>query len=154
MERGVIDATEWVGPYHDYLMGFYKVAKYYYYPGWHEPGTVLELFVNKAKFESLPKDLQQIIKTAAFRANLWMLSEFESKNHEHVQKLVNEHNVKLTPFPDDVLKTLKTYSEEVIDEITSQDALSQKVYDSFSQFKKTIHGWANISEKLHYNAIA
>ncbi len=154
LERGVIDATEWVGPYHDYLMGFYKVAKYYYYPGWHEPGTVLELFVNKAKFESLPKDLQQIIKTAAFRANLWMLSEFESKNHEHVQKLVNEHNVKLTPFPDDVLKTLKTYSEEVIDEITSQDALSQKVYASFSQFKKTIHGWADISEKLYYNAIA
>ena len=61
LERGVIDATEWIGPYHDYLMGFYQVAKYYYYPGWHEPGGVLEMIVNKKKFYNLPSDLQEII---------------------------------------------------------------------------------------------
>lgn len=154
LERGVIDATEWVGPYHDYLMGFYKVAKYYYYPGWHEPGTVLELFINKSKFETLPKDLQEIIKTAAYRVNVWMLSEFESKNHEYVQKMVNEHNVQLTPFPDDVMKTLKKYSKEVIDEVVGADPISKKVYASFSEFKKTINGWANLSEKVYYNSIA
>ncbi len=154
LERGVIDATEWVGPYHDYLMGFYKVAKYYYYPGWHEPGTVLEMFINKAKFNSLPTDLQVILKTAAYRANVWMLSEFESKNHEHLQKLINEHNVKLTPFPKQVLDTLKQYSEEVLNEVITEDALSKKVYTSFSKFKKTMNGWAERSEKMYYNNIA
>ncbi|NNF01211.1 MAG: TRAP transporter substrate-binding protein, partial [Bacteroidia bacterium] len=72
LERGVIDATEWIGPYHDYLMGFHKISKYYYYPGWHEPGTALELIVNKQALESLPKDLQVIVETAAARSNVWM----------------------------------------------------------------------------------
>jgi TRAP-type mannitol/chloroaromatic compound transport system substrate-binding protein len=135
-------------------MGFYKVAKHYYYPGWHEPGTVLEMFINKAKFNSLPRDLQVILKTAAYRANVWMLSEFESKNHEHLEKLINEHNVKLTPFPKQVLDTLKQYSEEVINEVINEDALSKKVYTSFSKFKKTMNGWAERSEKMYYNNIA
>jgi len=154
LERGVIDATEWIGPYHDYKMGFYKVAKYYYYPGWHEPGTMLELFINKGAFERLPKDLQAIIRTAAYRVNLWMLSEFESKNHEYLQKLVSEHQVKLRQFPEEVLQTLKKYSQEVISEIVAADAKSKKVYDSFSQFKKTMNGWAALSEKIYYTSIA
>ncbi|WP_041223523.1 TRAP transporter substrate-binding protein [Deferribacter desulfuricans] len=146
LERGVIDATEWVGPYHDYLMGFYKVAKYYYYPGWHEPGTVLEMFVNKKAFESLPKDLQEIIVTAAYRSNLWMLSTFEAKNNFYLNKLINEHGVKLKQFPEPVLKQLKKYSQEVLEEIVEKDPLSKKVYDNFLAFKKNVVAWANISE--------
>ncbi|MFQ5587105.1 MAG: TRAP transporter substrate-binding protein, partial [Thermodesulfobacteriota bacterium] len=65
LDRGVIDATEWVGPYHDYLMGFHKVARYYYYPGWHEPGTVLEVIINRGAFARLPKELQQVVRSAA-----------------------------------------------------------------------------------------
>jgi len=151
LERGVIDATEWVGPFHDYMMGFYKVAKFYYYPGWHEPGTGLEMFVNKAKYDSLPADLQQIIESAAMRSNLWMLSTFEAKNNIYLQKLINEHNVQLKKFPDAVLAKFKEYSEEVISEVTSKDPMSMKVYESFSKFQKNVNAWAQISEIPFYN---
>ena len=79
LERGVIDATEWIGPYHDFLMGFFRAAKYYYYPGWHEPGTAIELIINKLAFEQLPSDLQRIVEAAGARSNAWMLSEFRGQ---------------------------------------------------------------------------
>ena len=154
LERGVIDATEWVGPYHDYKMGFHNIATYYYYPGWHEPGTVIELFVNKFAFEKLPKDLQQIIRTASYQSNLWMLSEFESKNNLYLQKLINEHKVQLKPFPKDVLRSFKKFSTEVIDDVISKDQISRKVYESFSKFRQEVAGWAEISEKAYYSIIA
>jgi TRAP-type mannitol/chloroaromatic compound transport system substrate-binding protein len=153
LERGVIDATEWVGPYHDYLMGFYKAAKYYYYPGWHEPGSVLEIFINKKAFEKLPEDLKHIIRAAAARSNTWMLSEFESKNNKYLQKLLKEKKVRLKKFPDDVLKTFKKYAEEVIGEVTARDPMSKKVYQSFSAFQKDISQWAEVSEEAYYSGI-
>ncbi|MFT5367533.1 MAG: TRAP-type mannitol/chloroaromatic compound transport system substrate-binding protein [Candidatus Latescibacterota bacterium] len=154
LERGVIDATEWIGPYHDHLMGFYKAAKYYYYPGWHEPGTVIELIVNKQALESLPKDLQTIVRAAAARANGWALAEFESKNNIYLQKLITENGVQLKKFPDPVLNTLRQYAQEVIDEVIASDAMSKKVYTSFDTFRKNVSGWANISEKIYYNSIS
>ena len=154
LERGVIDATEWVGPYHDYKMGFHDIAKYYYYPGWHEPGTVIELFVNKAAFEKLPKDLQRIIQTAAYRSNMWMLSEFESKNNFYLEKLIKEHNVQLKRFPKDVLASFKNYSREVIDDVTTKDPASRRVFESFDKFRKQVASWAEISEKVYHSTIA
>lgn len=146
LERGVIDATEWVGPYHDYLMGFYKVAKYYYSPGWHEPGSACECFVNKSKFEALPKDLQVIVETAIARSNIWVLSQFESRNNLYLQKLINEHHVQLKMFPEEVMTTFRKYSEEVLTEVTEKDPMSKKVYDAFSKFKKDYGQWAAVSE--------
>ena len=154
LERGVIDATEWIGPYHDYLMGFYKAAKIYYYPGWHEPGTVTELIINKSAFEQLPRDLQQIVRSAAARSYSWTLSEFESKNNDYLQKLIQENNVRLEKFPDDVLKALRQYSQEVIDDVVSTDPMSKKVYESFSEFRKKVTGWADVSEKIYYTEIS
>ncbi len=153
LERGVIDATEWIGPYHDFLMGFFRAAKYYYYPGWHEPGTSLELIVNKLAFEQLPSELQQIVQAAAARSNAWMLSEFEAKNSIYLQKLTNEHNVELRRFSDEVLKTLRRYSQEVEEEVAEADPMSKKVYASFDAFRKNIDPWAGLSEKLYYSAI-
>lgn len=150
LERGVIDATEWVGPYHDYLMGFYKVARYYYYPGWHEPGSVLELFVNRAAWESLPAHLQAIIRAAAAQANVTMLAEFEAQNNLYLQKLVDEHRVQLREFPRDVLQAFRRYAAEVVDEVTAGDPMSKKVYDSFRTFQKNISAWAKISEVANY----
>ncbi len=151
LERGVIDATEWVGPYHDYLMGFHKIAKYYYYPGWHEPGTVIEMFVNKTAYDALPADLQEIIRAAAYRSNLSMLSEFEAKNNVYLQKLITDHNVKLKRFPDDVLKSFKQYSDEVIQEVIATDPMSRRVYQSFKSFRKRLSDWSKISEEAYYN---
>lgn len=153
LERGVIDATEWIGPYHDYLMGFHKIAKYYYYPGWHEPGSVLELTINKSAFEGLPKDLQEIIRSAAYRANLWILSTFEAKNNEYLQKILDEKRVDVRKFPDNVMDSLRKYSQEVINEVTANDASSKKVYDSFKAFRQKIKKWSDISERIYYTDI-
>ncbi len=153
LERGVIDATEWIGPYHDYLMGFYKAAKYYYYPGWHEPGTAIELVVNKTAFDQLPKDLQSIVRSAAARSNLWSLSEFESKNNTYMRTLIDKHDVQLRKFPDEVLRAFRAFSEEVVDELVSTDPMSRKVFESFDTFRRDVSGWAEVSEKVYYSSI-
>lgn len=150
LERGVIDATEWIGPFHDYKMGFHKIAKYCYYPGWHEPGTALELFANKAKLESLPVDLQQIVAFAAEKLNIWVLAEFEAKNGEYLQKLIQEEQADFRPYPAEVLAQLRVYTEEVLAEITAADAFSKKVYDSYQAFRKQIIPWSEITEKVFY----
>lgn len=154
LERGEIDAAEWVGPYHDYLLELYKVAKYYYYPGWHEPGSVLEIFINKDVFEKLPTDLQHILRAAAGRSNVWMLSAFEAQNNTYLRKLINEHNVELKRFPDDVLQTLKKYTTEILDDLTANDPMSKKVYDSYDTFRRQVSAWAETSEKAYYAHIA
>lgn len=146
LERGVLDAAEWIGPYHDYVMGFHKVAKYYYYPGWHEPGSNLELFVNKQAFEQLPLDLQELVKAIAYKYNLIVLSEFEAKNNFYLKKILSESQVKLKPFPPDVLNALKKYSEEAIEEITAKDSFSNEVYNHYAKFKSEILGWNQSSE--------
>jgi len=153
LERGVIDATEWIGPFHDYLMGFHNVAKYYYYPGWHEPGPVLELILNKSKFEALPKDLQEIIRTASQRLNSWMMAEFDTKNGEYLTKLIEEEGVDVRRFPDAVLDGLRGFTDEAINELIQKDGSSRKVYESFSKFKKQVSVWTDISEKVFYETM-
>jgi TRAP-type mannitol/chloroaromatic compound transport system substrate-binding protein len=151
LERGVIDATEWVGPYHDYLMGFHRIAKYCYYPGWQEPGPVLELLVNKAQWDSLSTDLQMIIRDAAARLNVWMLSEFEAQNHKYLQKIREESDAIVQKFPDEVLSALKSYAGEVIADLIAADPMSRKVYASFDAFRTDVIGWAQMSEQVYYD---
>ncbi len=153
LERGVIDATEWIGPYHDYLMGFYKAAKYYYYPGWHEPGTAIELAVNKTAFDELPGDLQAIVRAAAARSNVWSLSEFESKNNTYLRTLIDKHDIQLRRFPDEVLGAFRVFSREVVDELVSADPASRKVFASFDAFRRNVSGWAEVSEEVYYTSI-
>jgi TRAP-type mannitol/chloroaromatic compound transport system substrate-binding protein len=153
LERGVIDAAEWIGPYHDYKMGFYNVAKYYYYPGWHEPGPILEMIVNKQQFEALPLDLQEIIRSAIARLSVWTLGEFEAQNNLYLQKLVKEEGVQLRKFPAEVLKNLKKNAQEVIEEMVSQDPQAKKIYESYQKFRNDIEAWAAISEKVYYETM-
>ena len=153
LERGVIDATEWIGPFHDYKMGFQDIAKYYYAPGWHEAGTTLELFINKPKFDELPKDLQVIIETAAYRYNNWMLSEIEAQNNLFMDKLVNEEKVEVRYFPDEVLEKLKEYTNEILTEITASDPFAKKVYASYTDFRNRAKAWAAVTEKIFYNKL-
>lgn len=151
LERGVIDATEWIGPYHDYKMGFHDIAKYYYSPGWHEPGSNLEVMVNKRDYESLPKDLQIIIETACYRLNMWTIAEFEAKNNLFLQKIIKESNVELRTFSPEVLSQLKKYTQEVLTDITTADPTSKNIYHSYLSFQKGISEWSSYSEKLYYN---
>jgi len=146
LERGVIDALEWIGPYHDYLMGFHKIAKYYYSPGWHEPETTLELIVNRDAYNELPSDLQEIIKTAAGTSDIMILAAFDAKNAEYLYKLKNEEQVEFKKFPEEILNTLKEFSNEVLDEIVSSDPMSKRAYESYLKFKDIVSDWTELSE--------
>lgn len=147
LERGVIDATEWVGPYNDFKFGLHQAAKNYYYPGWHEPGTCLELTVAKDKFDGLSEELKAMIEMASAEANQWTLSEAEAKNGRYLKTLVEEHGVKVRKFPDSVLRAVKKASEEVIAEVGAKDPASKKIYDHFIAFQKENDKWVALSEE-------
>ncbi len=146
LQSGAIDATEWVGPYNDLAFGFYKAAKYYYWPGWHEPGTVLECFVNKKAYEGLPTDLRAIVDHAMKAAYVDMLSEFTTKNNAALMQLVNKHGVKLKRFSDDVLKKMGQLSQDVVEEVAAKDKMSGEVYKSFNEYRKQSLNWNKIGE--------
>ena len=146
LQSGAIDATEWVGPYNDLAFGFYKVAKFYYYPGWHEPGTGLECFVNKAAYDALPADLQRVVAVACQAANNDMLGEFMARNGDSLATLVNEHNVQLKKFPDQMLRRLREVSEELVGDVAGGDADAKKIHDAFTAFRKKASEWTNLSE--------
>ncbi len=152
LQSGNIDATEWVGPYNDLAFGLYKIAKYYYYPGWHEPGTTLEAMINKEAFEELPKDLQSIVRNACKVVNQDMLAEYTARNNQALKTLVEEHNVDLRRYPDDVLKKLRNLSDEVVAEVAEQDKMSKKVYESFKKFRDQAMEWHRISEQTYMAA--
>lgn len=152
LQSGAIDATEWVGPYNDMAFGLHKAAKFYYYPGWHEPGTTLECFVNKEAFEKLPEDLQVIVRSAIRVANQDMLADFTAKNNRALEQLVNEQGVELRKFPDEVLKAIKDLSDQVVAEEAAKDPMSKKVFDSFIQFRDQSKKWHAVSEQAYLNA--
>jgi TRAP-type mannitol/chloroaromatic compound transport system substrate-binding protein len=146
LESGAIDATEWVNPYNDLAFGLYKAAKYYYYPGFHEPGTTLEAIVNQQAFESLPKDLQSIVLNACKVVNQDMLAEYTARNPAALKTLVEKHHVDVRPYPDDVLATLRKYSEEVVQELADKDDFTKRVYQSYSAFLQGCREWGKLSE--------
>jgi len=151
LKTGALDATEWVGPYNDLAFGFYKAAKYYYYPGWHEPGTTLEATINKKAFEALPKDLQAIVTNACAVVNQDMLLEYTARNNAALDTLLNKHKVDMRKLPDDVLNKLRGLSEDVVQELAAKDKRAKKIYDSFSKFRKQVVDWHRISEQAYYN---
>ncbi len=152
MQTGVIDATEWVGPYNDLAFGFHQVAKYYYYPGWQEPGPTIELIINKAAYESLPADLQAIVEVAAAAANQDMLNEYTARNNAALIELVEKHGVQVKKLPDDVLAEFKRLSAEVVEELASEDPLSRRIAESMKAFAIQAKAYHEISEEAYYNA--
>jgi len=148
LEMGRIDAAEFVGPYNDLAFGFYKAAKYYYYPGWQEPGTTLETLINKQAFEELPTDLQEIVKGACLAANSDMLAEFTEKNNEALKILVEEHGVQVKKLPQEVLDHLKEISEKLVEEQGQANDLSKRIYASYLDFKTKANAWKEISQSL------
>ena len=153
LERGVIDATEWVGPLHDLRMGFYQAAKYYYYPGWHEPGTYLEYFFNKKKYKSLPKEYQHIIDAVCKETEHWSLAQFDARNGEALQTLINEKKVQLIRFPATVLDELSKLAADTVEEEANKNPLARKVADSFKTFQMIVGPWHSVSEQAYYDRV-
>ena len=154
LQTGAIDATEWVGPYNDLAFGLYKVAQYYYYPGWHEPGTTLECFINKEVMDALPADLQSIVVNASRVANQDMLAEYTARNNDALETLLNKHNVDLRKFPDDVLEKLQEISKTAVADEANKTSLGKQIYQSYMAFSKKVSAWHDISERAYLNARA
>lgn len=152
LQTGVIDATEWVGPYNDLALALHTAAKYYYYPGWHEPGPTLEAIVNQQAWDSLPADLQTMIEVATRAINDDMLSEFTARNNAALRTLVDEHGVELRALPDDVILQLKQASIEVVADAAQENELSQRIYDSYMGFLGDVRAYHAISEQAYLNA--
>ena len=146
LQTGIIDATEWVGPYNDLTFGFHQAAKYYYYPGWHEPGPMLELLINIDAWNSLPKHLQVIIETASKAVNQDMLDEYLAKNNQALTELVEVHGVELRRLPDDVIEEFREISNSILDDLAKEDETISKVYRSYLDFKNNVSAYHKISE--------
>ncbi len=151
LQTGVIDATEWVGPYNDLAFGFHQVAKYYYYPGWQEPGPTLELIVNKTALESLPADLQAIVEVAARAANQDMLDEYTARNNAALTELIDTHGVQVRRLPDDVLRTLRATAEQIYRETAQSDPVFARVYRAYREFAEQSQAYHRVSEQANYD---
>ena len=146
LQTGVIDATEWVGPYNDLTFGFHQAAKYYYYPGWHEPGPMLELLINMDAWNSLPKHLQVIIEIATKAVNQDTLDEYLARNNQALTELIEVHGVELRKLPDDVIEEFRAISNEILSDLAEEDEVIGKVYDSYIEFKNNVTEYHKISE--------
>jgi TRAP-type mannitol/chloroaromatic compound transport system substrate-binding protein len=145
LEKGTIDAAEWVGPYDDEKLGFYKVAKNYYYPGWWESGSTLELFIGNKAWESLPKEYQGMLEAACGEAYAWMLAKYDALNPAALKRLL-ANGVQLAPFPNDVLAASYKASEENYEEIAAKNAKFRKVYEPWKKFRAEQVQWFSIAE--------
>jgi TRAP-type mannitol/chloroaromatic compound transport system substrate-binding protein len=152
LQMGVIDAVEWVSPFNDLAMGLHRAGRFYYYPGWHEPGATTELMINKRAWESLPPDLQMMVETTARMINDNMLSEFTARNSTALDTLVNEHGVQLRRLPDDVLESLKAASKQVVAESAQANDLSRRIHASYMAFLEEVQRYQAISEQAYINA--
>ena len=151
LQTGAIDATEWVGPYNDLALGLQDIAKYYYYPGWHEPGPTLEALVNREAFDALPADLRAMLETAWRAVNQEVLDEFTARNARALNTLVEEHGVEVRRLPDDVLARFQALSETVVREAAT-DELSRRILDSYYTFLAEVRQYHAISEQAYLNA--
>ncbi|MCT7982937.1 TRAP transporter substrate-binding protein [Laspinema sp. A4] len=152
LERGAIDAAEWVGPYDDLKLGLNKAAQFYYYPGWWEPGPTLDVLVNKSQWEQLPKDYQEIFKTAAYEANLNMLARYEVLNREALATL-KTGGTQLLPYSQEIIDAAKKVTFELYAQNASQDATFRGIYEQWNKFREEIYQWTAITELSYGNLV-
>lgn len=153
LERGVIDAAEFVGPYLDRQLGLQKVAKYYYTTGWHETATVSELVINKRAWDSLPKDLQAVVTNAADACNAISEAWCQKNNAEAFEDLVKNQGVIAGPLPDAVVASLREINAKVLEEAIAKDPVAKKVHDSYFAFKAKYEPWTALSEGVYHSKI-
>ena len=149
LATGVIDATEWNGPFNDMAFGLHEVAPYYYYPGWHEPSGVLEALVSRDAWEALSPHLQTVIDAACRAEADFVVAEFAARNQRALTTLTEERGVMLRRFPDDVLATLRGLSLEAMQDLADGDRDLGRAYASYRAFADAIGAWHEIAEGAH-----
>jgi TRAP-type mannitol/chloroaromatic compound transport system substrate-binding protein len=153
LDRGAIDAAEWVGPYDDEKLGLNKAAPFYYYPGWWEPGATLEVQVNKSQWDKLPKEYQEIFKTAAMESNLNMLSKYEALNRQAMQRLM-ESGTKMVPYPTEILQAAEKTAFDLYEQNASKNPAFKQIYEQWNQFRQQVAQWNRINELSFANFMA
>ncbi len=148
LERGAIDATEWVGPYDDEKLGFHKVAKHYYYPGWWEPGPSLSFYVNEAAWASLPVDFQHMFHAACREASQVMQARYDAKNPAAMERLITA-GVQPLPFPDDVMRRAREISETQLEDEAAKDAAYAKIHAHWKAFRASSFAWFDLAERAY-----
>jgi TRAP-type mannitol/chloroaromatic compound transport system substrate-binding protein len=154
LKSGAIDASEWVGPWLDVAMGLHKSARYYYYPGFHEPGTAQALGINKGIWESLSASDRRVIELVAAGEYARSLAEFNANNARWLRKLREEGSIRILKFDDSLLRELLRVSHDVIAEAMARDELSKQIYASYQQFRALIMDWSDVSERAYLNSRA
>jgi TRAP-type mannitol/chloroaromatic compound transport system substrate-binding protein len=152
LQTGAIDAAEWVGPYDDEKLGLNKVAQYYYYPGWWEPGATLELQVNLNEWNKLPPEYQAAISTAAYESNATMLAKYDTLNNEALQRLIAA-GVKLRPYSQEILVAAQKESFALYDEFAAKDADFKTIYEQWKQFRSRIYAWDKLNQGAFTNFV-
>jgi TRAP-type mannitol/chloroaromatic compound transport system substrate-binding protein len=155
LERGVIDTAEWVGPHDDMQLGLHNTARYYYYPGWHEPGTMSEFTFNKKAYEALPVDLRHTLDHAAAAVQIYGLTDFQAKNAMALERLKTElkGKVELLQFPAPVLRELRQLAAEVIRTESEKTPMARKVHASFTKFQALVGPWDHVAEGAYHKSI-
>ena len=155
-EKGVIDAAEWVGPHDDMKLGLHTAARYYHYPGWHEPGTTTEFGFNKKAYDALPIDLQRTLDHAAAAVQVYSLSYFHEKNAIALQRLKTEFKgqVEILRLPAPMLVDLKKVSTEVVREQSEKSPMARKVHASFAKFQALVGPWDHVAEGAYHQLVA
>ncbi len=143
---GAVDATEWVGPYNDYFMKFYEAAKYYYYPGFHEPGSMIALGMNKAWWDSLSAVDQAIIQAAAKEENANQMNETNANNGAYLTRLQNDHGVQVRRFTEDTYDAFGEAAAEVFAEVVEHSDLAKRTHESFLGARADIGGWMALAD--------
>lgn len=151
LRSGAIEACEWIGPWMDMAMGLHKAARFYYYPGWQEPGTALALGINRRVWESLDDGDRRLIETAAAGEYAVSLAEFNTNNSLALRELRAGGAVQIRRFDDSVLTVLQQVSKDVVAKTGSGDALSRRIYESYQGFRRLIGGWTGIAEGAYTN---
>lgn len=147
LERGAIDATEWVGPYDDEKLGFHEVARYYYYPGWWEPGPALTFFVNRQAWDQLPGLYQEAFEAATYEVSSRMLASYDAKNPAALKRLVDA-GVQLRPFPNDVMEAASRTSREIL-EADSSDPTYRRIFEAYERWRQESFDWFRTAEQSY-----
>ena len=145
LEKGTIDAAEWVGPYDDEKLGFYKVAKNYYFPGWWEPGPGINFFINKDAWAKLPKEFQEAFQAGAYEANVTMMAEYDHKNPASLRNLV-KNGVKLKSYSQEILKAAYKGAQDLYADESAKNPNFKKIADHYFKYQKEQNQWFSVAE--------
>ena len=156
LERGVIDAAELIGPHDDMKAGLHRTARYYYYPGWHEPGTTLDFGFNKKAYEALPTDLRMTLDHAAQAVQVYALTEYHAKNSFALERLKTEFKgkVDVLSLPAPVLRDLRRLATEVVREESEKTPMARRVHASFTKFQALVSPWDRVAEGAYHQLVA